>query len=600
MTKQQSGEAKDLNFKKAYSTEDFRQQGAKLAAGGSDPDITQIASVSSDPELESNVQRKTSQDSLEEDAEDLSSVKKKGKKKLGRIGSTGTQKKPARSTYAATSSSESGGVPSPKGRSTVGVDTFPGPDEGTHPMSPSSSSAKYDPLQQRSTGQARKSSLMIGCSGLVTARRSVNQSKPMMTEEQQVDWETRASRVATVMFMSNAELAKGIKALEKDEVDEVAELYGLFDTDSNGTLDDVELGSLIRALGFKANQEQIYRVLRWLDDEESPEKQPEKYVQPRKTIMQMISEKAVDFDSFVRLMLKLRAEGPPPLARKVHRPEIVDSKGKPIKQTFVLLDALEQVLGYRDETWPPDGVPKKKLKDQDVAIKGAELLLELSKSLIKEREMVESLANDLLIFKAQLQQRNKKGVQEISSAGGKHNTLKMEHGELTKEVQAAQEELANEKEKYSALRNAAVPELAALDAEVALLKKKVEGWEQRVREDSLCARDLAELQKAKESRIRELAPKVIQCSDLQKKCQASYQVNVVLKSLLLQCCSNFDSFIEKKEAPLKHLESCGLDVHKTIQGLLTDHARLSKASVAAPDGVPDPVIPAVSASGAMH
>merc|ERR1719160_2241950 len=120
-----------------------------------------------------------------------------------------------------------------------------------------------------------------------------------------------------------------------------------------------------------------------------------------------------------------------------------------------------------------------------------------------------------------------------------------------------------------------------MEAEVASLRKQVERWEQRVREDSLCARDLVELQKAKEARISELAPKVHQCSELQKKCQASSQVNVVLKSLLLECCANFDSFIAKKEAPLKHLESCGLEVQKCTRGLLKDHMQLSNVSVAA-------------------
>merc|ERR1719247_3333118 len=88
----------------------------------------------------------------------------------------------------------------------------------------------------------------------------------MMTEEQRADWEVRAARVATVMFLSNAELSKGIKALDKEEVEEVAELFGLFDMDHSGSLDEEELGSLIRALGFRVNQEQILKMLMWIND----------------------------------------------------------------------------------------------------------------------------------------------------------------------------------------------------------------------------------------------------------------------------------------------------------------------------------------------
>lgn len=564
-------------MKKIYSHEGFGPQNK------SSGNLFGISTMSSDPEL-MRIRKSISTDSIQS-SEGMSAKRKKNAKKIGRSGST-SPKKPGRPAEA---------FERPKSRSsTLGAV----PTEALRISDESNSAAAVHPsskpneefLQQR----ARKSSLMLGG----VARRLANREpdgKPTMIEEQKVDWEHRAGLVAQVMFMSNAELSKGIRPLEKDEVEEVADMFGLFDMDKNGTLDDLELGSLVRALGFKVNNQQIHRVLRWLDtDVDADRRRCEK----GKSIMQMLEEKAVDFDSFVQLMLRLRADGPPKLDRKLHHPEVVDSKGKPIKQTLVLFDALERVLPYKGETWPPDGVNKKKLKDVEITGKACDVLIELCKQLIKEREMLESLQNDLMIFKAQLQARNRKGVQEISNVGGEHQKLKTDHALLTKDVQSAQEQLAEEKEKYSVLHRSAVPELAELDAEVISLRKKVEGWEQRVREDSLCARDLVELQKAKEARIRELAPKVHQCSELQKKCQASSQVNVVLKSLLLECCANFDAFVSKKEAPLQHLESRGLQVQKCVQGLLEDHTRINKSFVATPDGVPDPAIPVISGVGA--
>jgi len=275
---------------------------------------------------------------------------------------------------------------------------------------------------------------------VAAARRksSVNVNKDekgkgqMMTEEQRADWEVRAGRVATVMFMSNADLAKGIKALEKEEVEEVAELFGLFDVDHSGSLDEDELGSLIRALGFRVNQEQILKMLMWISDEQMSQmaKDSGAKQRSRKSILQMVEEKAIDFDSFVQVMLRLRAEGIPKLDRKIVRPETVDAKGKPLKQQLILLDALERVLPFHKDTWP-DAVPKKKLKDADIATKACHTLVELSKECMKERDMLESLQSDLLIFKGQLQSQNKKGVQEINTVGGKHNELKQQNTKLT-------------------------------------------------------------------------------------------------------------------------------------------------------------------------
>lgn len=540
------------------------------------PEIPRLASVES---MEAFA-RSGSKESIGS-GEDLSATRKqKIKKKLGRARSMGVDKKSVRPAPLEASKSEE-----PKG-------SFPARAKvGSGPI-----------LDHSATGSASGSD---DNNSPTSVRRSVRRSINMpsdenpvsggkiqpATAEQQEDFDVKAARVATVMFMSNAELAKGIRALEKDEVEEVAELYGLFDADKSGALDAIELGSLIRALGFKACQDQIFKVMRWLDEENLS--QGRRKGERKKSMLEMVEEKAVEFDAFVQLMLRLRAEGPPALDRKIQRVATVDSKGKPIKQSLVLMDAIERVLPHRGETWPPDGVAKKKLKDADIAHKASEILLELSKKKVEAKYMIESLQSDLMIFKGTLQSKNRKGVQQISNVGSTHHKLKMEHEGMAKQVHNTKEELAVEKEKYQALRNAAVPELAAMEAEVALLKKRVEGWEQRVREDSLCARDLCELQKAKEARIRELAPKVAQCSELQKKCQESSQINVVLKSLLLECCANFDAFIGKKEEPLKHLESCGLAVQKCTQGLLQDHIRINKASVAAPDGVPDPAIPVV-------
>lgn len=564
-----------------------------LRESASDPDMeVKFQTLNSDPDAETEFEKRYSSASEGSEAEELSNkIKNANKKKLNRARSgsvlkeTASARRPLRSTIGAnTAISDAGSSSTPKLRNTVGTDTFPEQD--------SSSSPGASPIKI----ERRKSPLLSGT--FVTARRSVNrhnEEHSAVTEDQERDWNVLASRVATVMYMSNAELAKGIKALEREEVEEIAELFGLFDMDQSGALDDSELGSLVRALGVKANQGQILKVLGWMDKEESIAL-AQKGGAGRKTIMQMVQEKAVDFDAFVQLLLRLRAEGPPKLDRKVAQPEIVDPKGKPLKQTLILLDAIEKVLAYSDDSWP-DGIPKKKLKDSEIVIKACDTLVELSKHLQKEKEMLECLQTDLMIFKAQLQSRNKKGAKEVSAVGSKHKDLKKESIQLTNEVQAAKEELAKEKEKYKKLRTAAVPELVKLDAEVTALSKKLERWEQRVREDSLCARDLAELQKAKEQRLRELAPKVTQCSELQKKCEASYQVNVVLKSLLLECCANFDLFIDKKEAPLRRLENCGLEVQKCIQGLVTDHERLSKASVVASDGVPDAGMPLVTGVG---